>query len=69
MHQEERLAGDEPVAAISDLAEPQFRDASAGAGGVGAAAPVGDTVDAADGIWPEAGDGAGGGGRSRAEIV
>ena len=69
MHQEERLAGDEPVAAVADLAEPQFGDAGAGAGGVGAAAPVGDAIGAADGVRTEAGDGAGGGRRSRAEIV
>lgn len=69
MHQEQRLTGNEPVAAITDLAEPQFGDASAGADGVGASAPVGDAVDATDGMGAEAADRARSGSRSSAEIV
>ena len=51
----EGLAG----ATIADLAESQLGDLDAGAEGVGAAAPIGDAVDAADGVGPEAVDGAG----------
>lgn len=69
MNQEQRLPGNKPAAAVSDLAEPQFGDASAGADGVGASAPVRDAVDAADRIGAEAGDGTRSGRRSRAEIV
>ena len=53
--EKEGLAG----ATIADLAESQLGDLDAGAEGVGAAAPIGNAVDAADGVGPKAVDGAG----------
>lgn len=55
VNQEQGLRG---RTAIPDLAKPQLGDLDAGALGVGAAAPVGDAVDAADRVGAEAIDGA-----------
>lgn len=61
LDQKEGLARDRArlATAIADLAETHLGDPGAGAGRVGAATPVGHTVDAADRVGPEAVHGAG----------
>lgn len=59
MEEKERLAGDEPAAAVPDGAGSPLGDTDAGARRLRAAAPVRDAVGAADGVRPEAVDAAG----------
>lgn len=61
LDQKEGLARDRArlATAIADLAEPHLGDRGSGAGGVGAATPVGHAIGAADRVGPEAVHGAG----------
>lgn len=60
MDEKEGLTGERARSTVADLAEAQLSDLDSGAESIGAAAPVGDAVDATDRVGAEALDGAGG---------
>lgn len=72
MDEEEGLAGHGAAPPVPDLAGPSLGHPDARARCLRTPAPVGDAVDTADGVGPEAGDGAGGvaiGGKGGAGVI